>query len=392
MRRSTFAVVVILVSGAAVGVVQARPGRVSPAGLTGAGAQGEACTPASIVQRPGAWKENPPDLAFAANVAPRARHAALLKRIAPMAAMFRDAYPEPRGTAAEGYASIRPYGDEIEGGPYRYGYDSLYKTWLCPKSTGRASLADETGNWAHVHVNSLDRLLSEVGELEFDGGRHRVWMLAPAIGELRGQPLYRAWLGFGDGRALLFTRRGRVPWAPVSRRQYLDGLARYWQQQADEAAGRMDELERNLAGQIEEIRKTMTGQARDTMVAELERGLAQAREQKTQQQARLAANLAGQLQTVSRYRAAHPGEMDRPAVLPEGLRRAFTGEFTDGTEDGRMLVVVDPSYFQSGLPPDEPQIVALLWRWEKESPAAVAWKTAFEQRFPLDKLEALLAR
>lgn len=82
--------------------------------------------------------------------------------------MFREAYPEPRGTEAAGYASIRP-GDEsgarlvqevlgqtlrIADVPVPYGYNSRYKTWLCPERTRKPSLASETGNWAYVKVNS----------------------------------------------------------------------------------------------------------------------------------------------------------------------------------------------------------------------------------------------
>ena len=61
--------------------------------------------------------------------------------------------------------SIRRFGPEIPDGPATYGYVSEFKTWLCPSSTGELTLADETGNWAGVYINSLHSLLSEVGEM-----------------------------------------------------------------------------------------------------------------------------------------------------------------------------------------------------------------------------------
>ena len=179
-------------------------------GLTsGAGAQ--PCTAESALAKGSTWTESPPDLTLASEVAPPARHAAILKRIAPMAAMFRESYPSPQGTAADGQASIRRQGNEIDGGPWTYGYETLYKTWLCPESTRQLSLAGETGNWAYVYVNSVHSLLSEVGEMTIDGERSMVWMLARRIGDLRGETLYEAWMELDKGRGLLFHAPGRLP-------------------------------------------------------------------------------------------------------------------------------------------------------------------------------------
>jgi hypothetical protein len=174
-------------------------------------ATAQSCTPEAALAVRSEWQENPANLVFANDVATKQSQAAILERLEGVAAMFREAYPEPQGTAAEGYAMIRRQGDEIEEGPVPWGYTSLYKTWMCVKSTGEIELAGETGNWARLYVNGLHSLLDEVGEMTIDGERSMVWMLARRIGDLRGETLYEAWGGLKYGRALLFTRPGEFP-------------------------------------------------------------------------------------------------------------------------------------------------------------------------------------
>jgi hypothetical protein len=57
------------------------------------------------------------------------------------------------------------------------------------------------------------------------------------------------------------------------------------------------------------------------------------------------------------------------------------GKFGQGSEYGRMLVVVDPAYFRKDLAPEAAQLVTLLWRWEGDSAASAAWRASFERRF-----------
>jgi len=382
-------------------------GLLGSAGLAAA----QPCTLESVAERPGQWSEGPPDLAFARDVASPARQAAILKRIEPIAAMFREAYPEPRGTEAAGYASIRP-GDErgarlvqevlrqtlrIADVPVPYGYNSLYKPWLCPERTRQPSLAGETGNWAYVKVNSLASLLHDHGELEIDG--RRVQELARRIGDLRGETLYEAWTGLSYGRALVFAHEGRYPWKPVSRKQYLDGMADHIQKTFAAQAAATDEAERAMEEQIAEIKRTMTGEMRERVVAEMERSLADVRARKPASDARMARNLDEELGYVRKYQASHSEqEMQQPAIVSSG-GTGFRG-FTEESTGGHLVVQVDPAYFRRDLAPEAAQLVVLLWRWEGASDensgalykASDAWHTTFERRFPIDRLRAMLDR
>lgn len=353
----------------------------------------QTCTPESVSAHPGTWFEGRPSTINADETAPRNTHAAILKRIEPIGAMFREAYPEPRGTEANGQATIGRFGTEIENGPAQYGYTGMYKTWLCHPRTGQAVIAGETGNWAYVYVNSVHSLLSEVGEMEIDGRPVMVWLLARRIGDLRGETLYEPWMGLGHGRGLALMREGARPWKPVSQKQYLDALARHHEQEGRETTGAMDDIGRELEKRIEEVKRTLTGEMRAQVVAEMEVALAQFKAQNPQSQKRLAGALAEDLQNIRDYQAAHSErEMQQPAFLPEGFGLRFRGEFSDESRQGHMLVQVDPSYFRSDVPREVAQFITLLWQWENDSPASDAWRRGFEQRFPIGRLRSLLDR
>jgi len=353
------------------------------------------CTAATAAERPGTWRENPADLVFARDSVPAARQPAILKRLDGIAEMFREAYPEPRGTAAEGYKSIRRFSEEREGGPAQYGYVSLYKTWMCVRSTGQIELAGETGNWAYAQINSLRFLLKPLTDasLDIDGHPTKVWMLARRTGTLRGETVYEPWMGLSYGRAVVFTREGRVPWKPVSQKQYLDALAAWWKAQAAGADAAADTVVRGLEESIAEIKRTMTGAQRETVLAEMERALADARAARPAADPKAAKGLAAQLKQIEDYRAAHSEtELAQPAVIPAGMSLGLPESFSQESEGGHMLVQVDDSYFQANAPADAVQYIALLWRSETDSVASDAWRDSFERRFPLDRLKALVER
>lgn len=375
-RWITLGLVVVLIAGASAQRAWAQP-----------------CTPESAAAVRSEWKENPTNLVLANDVVPRNLQPAIIDRIqSEIAPLFRQAYPEPQGTAAEGYAWIRSQGGELEGSPaIPFGYTTLYKTWLCPKSTGRLELAGETGNWAYVYVNILHTLVREVGEMTLDGQPTKVWMLARRIGELRGETLYQAWEGFGDAQALLFTRAGEVPWKPISQKQYLDALTLHLQEGASEANARVDELERSLEAQLEEVKRTMTGEMRDQVVAGMEQAIADLKAQRGASDPKMAAGVAAQVQVLQDYEAKHSNqEMQEPAILPESLKMAFGGEFVLESDGGNMLVTIDPRYFRSDLPRETAQLVLLLWRWQHEDPASNRWRTTFERDFPFERLRAMV--
>ena len=360
-------------------------------GLSGQAAA-QQCTKESVAQQRGKWVESGTDLVMASEVISPDRHLAILKRIEPIAAMFREAYPEPRGTTAGGQASIRRVGDEIKSGPVQYGYTSSYNTWLCPSTTRRAELAGETGNWAYVYVNSLSRLLSEVAEMQIDGRPTKVWMLARRIGNLRGETLYE----LQYGRGLVFTRNGRYPWKPVSQKQFLDALTLYLKKGAADTNNAIDDTFRDIEKAIEDVRKNqdLKKDMRDQIVAQMQQDLARARAKRPDDGKKLARGVAEELKYIRDYQARHSEkETAQPAILPGGMGgTSFRGKFEQESEGGRMLVVVDQDYFRKDLPQEAAQLVTLLWQWEDDSPASAAWRASFERRFPIDRLRTMIDR
>jgi hypothetical protein len=363
-------------------------------GIAGHAAAQE-CTRESVAQLPGKWSEGPADLAMSREAAQQSLHPKILKRIEPIAAMFREAYPEPLGTDASGHAAIRRFGNEFQGGPAQYGYTSLYKTWLCPTSTRRAELAGETGNWAYVHVNSLHRLLGEFGELQINGKPTKVWRLARRIGDLRSEPLYETWAPLGHGRGILFTHAGRYPWKSISQKQYLDALVLYFETQAAETSAGMDDFFRQQEKAIEKVRnnQNLKKEMRDQIATQMQQELARARAKRPVNNKNLASGVAEEIKYIHDYQATHSEkEMAQPAILPDGMILTFRGEFGTEAEGGHQLVVFDPAYFRKDLPPEAAQLIVLLWRWEERHLAADAWRRSLEQRFPLERLRAMVDR
>ncbi|MEW6404534.1 MAG: hypothetical protein AB1649_22280 [Chloroflexota bacterium] len=357
-------------------------------------AQAQECTEATVMAKRGSWKEGSADLHFAADVVPKNREAALLSKIDVIRDMFREAVPQPLGVNAEGYKSIKRYGSEIPGGPATYGYISLYKTWLCNPTTHELELAGETGNWATVYINSLHYLVTEVGEMSIDGKPTMVYMLARRIGELRGHTLYEAWGPWGaQERAVLFTRGDRLPFTPITQRQYLDALELWWAAKLKAELEVLDEAIRVQEANLADLKRTLTGEMRDKIVAEGERALAEVRAQKPKSDARLSAAVAEEIEYIHKYRATHPAaELEKPAFLPEPLKMRFRGEFWEEAKEGHLLVQIDLSYFEKDLPSEAAHLVMLHWRWERDSVPSQNWRQTLEGGFPLEKLSALLAR
>jgi hypothetical protein len=287
------------------------------------------------------------------------------------------------------------FGRELVGGPAQYGYTSLYKTWLCDRSTRQPELAGETGNWAYVQVNSLHYFLKKVDEkpLQVDGRPTKVWLLARRTGKLRGETLYETWMGLGHGRGLVFSRPGRDPWKPLSQKQYLDALAQYWRGQENATHDAMDQAVRDMEKNLEEVKRTLTGEMRDKVVAEMQRAIAEMRAQRPKSNAKLSRGVAEELKYIQDYQARRSaGEMGQPAVLPAGMSLGFRGEFGRESEGGHLAVRIDESYFREDLPREAAQLVTLTWKWEGDSPASDAWRESFERRFPIERLRAMIDR
>ncbi|MEZ5417079.1 MAG: hypothetical protein R2708_07035 [Vicinamibacterales bacterium] len=350
------------------------------------------CTPETIATRPGRWM---PDSAGATDIddaAPAALRPAILKRLWTVGPLFREAYPQPVGTQAQGWGEIRRSGDWLPGHLAQYAYESAISVLECGDGV-RPRFVQETGGFAYVYFNSLYRLLDDVGEMTIDGKPTMVYALAARLPDVRGEAAYSVKMALTWGTAIVFAHDGRLPWRALSQKEYLEALARYYDEAAAETNAGMDEFLVKMAEQIAEARKTLPPDMRDEIVAGMERALAQAKAQRASTRATFDTAIAADRTQVTDYLASHRDqELAQPAYLYAGVGRNFQGEFGQASDETRLRVVIDPTYFKTDLTQDVPQVITVMWKQEGEYEVLDTWLRQFESRFPFEKLKALLDR
>lgn len=141
--------------------------------------------------------------------------------------MFREAYPQPVGTQAQGSGQIRRSGEWLPGNLAQYVYHSTVSVMEC-SDDARPHFVPETGGLADVYFNSLYRLLDDVGEMPVNGTPTMVYALAARLPDVRGETAYSVKMALTWGKALVCTHGGRLPWRPLSQKDYLEALARYY--------------------------------------------------------------------------------------------------------------------------------------------------------------------
>jgi len=300
--------------------------------------------------------------------------------------MSQGAFPRALTVEAEGARFVEEE-QGFDSPPLAFGYEGEYLGTVCDEATGRPATVGGTGTGFLVGANARAPLFEEFQKLEVGGRERTVYKLARGLGELAGLPLFDPW-GAAE-RVVLVAPGGRLPYKPLTRRQYLEALRRYWQAQGGEAAAAMDDVEREFAANIEQVKRELTGEMRDKVVAEMERGLAQIRAQRAGNTQKLDAGVAEELSYVDDYLAKHDArDLARPAVMSSF---GFRGEFHDDDPEGRTLVVLDER-LGSGKSRGEVRFVVVTWEWSEGNPRDDLWREEFERTFPFAKLPALLGR
>ena len=77
-----------------------------------------------------------------------------------------------------------------------------------------------------------------------------------------------------------------------------------------------------------------------------------------------------------------------PAIVTGNYTTRFE-RFLSEEEGGRMLVRLNPDYFDSKLPNYIPQFLIVYWRWEKNKPSQ-NFKEQLEKNFDFDALKEMI--
>lgn len=263
-------------------------------------------------------------------------------------------------------------------------------------------MGDETGDWFFIRANSFGRFAME--DVDFNVENKQVYQLTVKMGELKDFQLYTG----ADGnelqvrkqfsRTLLIARPGQLPYTPISRKQYLLTFLKY-----REGAYQKDiayELKRAVRSDAEEeiVRKKGYENAGTYAGDEKAKALAKSNylqdyvtDKQSQQKSLKSWESAYQkdIQPAKDYLSSQSEEeLTKPALLKPGSHKNDFKKFLNENE-GRMLVVVNASYFNSKLPAYVPQFLVVYWMWGGNR-AGAYFGTQVEKNLNLKALQQLL--
>ena len=311
--------------------------------------------------------------------------------------LLLEAYPELIGMGKGEWSRVGApsVGREGATGPYAYIYVARLYEYFCAPNASPDSILGKAGApfkpvyagdsfhaMLGVHFNHFGDFLRGLAGMTVNGLQVFHRLLRPA-GTWKGHDVYRASSDQMEGMVML-TRKGMLPYRPITRKQYLEYMIARMQQLFDDTVAGVKETERKLAAanlpktpEMEEMLKETKQQA-----AEQVANTAKYRDDTTAVfQEELKKNAAG-------------NTLDSPAVVAGiGTTRFIDdlGAFTTEEKGGQALVTVNPDYFRKDLPPYVPQFIVVHWSWNTDV-ATSYFRKMLETNFAIEKLQAMIDR
>ena len=323
-----------------------------------------------------------------------------ISRIDKMQKILLAAYPEPKGIEAKWYRTM--VNDPlIINGPIPYQFNALFLTYYCNTYNHNKELGDETETWFYVYANHFNWFMEY--DQFFSVHKQPVYLLTKKVGEIHGYPLYE---GIHNGtsntgtkysRTVIITRPGNSPYVPVTRKQYLQLFIKLKEKNRTEQIQFTEKKPERTAAEQEIVKqKGMENALRGASPNRIEERrasyLKRYRTDKEQKEEDL-------LNLNKRYddyiKAAkdllnNMNEVDAkmPAIVSNDYISKFERFFSE-EEGGRMLVRLNPDYFNNKLPNYVPQFLIVYWRWEKNKPSQ-NFKEQIETHFNFNALQQML--
>jgi len=356
--------------------------------------QAQVCDTTAIMTVKGKWTTTADNIVSPDKTFPVGQYNQLKARLDKIAMLFKEAYPEPAGIEAVWYRSIRG-SSLVDKGPVPYQFNSLYKSWYCNQNLHKMMLGDETGTWAYVFLNDLHWFLND----QYD----QVWVkidgvtayLLPKTKELwKGLPVYEP-SGNNKSKAVLLTHNNQLPYKPVSRLSYLRALKQKlennkqdqmdvlnklpFKTDAEEAAAKQKGLENALLGappsRIEERKERYLKNYKTD------------KQQKEENRQRASKYFDDKIKIIDDiWKNSSTDYLQQPAIIDDNSNFK---DFSTLEKGGRMIVMINPGYFNMQLPRYVPQFIVLYWQWDN-SRAALNFKKQIEENFPIEKLNAMI--
>lgn len=277
----------------------------------------------------------------------------LNKKVDSIAAIFRQAYPNLRGTNAFWYSSLDE-GALYNGGPWSYAYRSGFMYYYYNTAYKKIVPTGETGTWAYAFVNRVFWLFDQTQmNIEADGQKRAVWIFPHEKGEWNGYTLYEPVTHGGEyASAIMLTKNGRLPYKPISQLQYLQALRKIREKEKQESNAKVD---KSLAQVLQKQNEFWDKE----------------------------------LKIIDDYiNNTDKATLSQQAIVSNW--RIFKGSFpTLKDKHAYKLVYIDPEYFNNKLPSYTPQFIVVYWRWNNNAPGRY-FKQQFEQNFRAERLKAMI--
>lgn len=382
------------------------------------------CNDKLVDDYPGIWL--PQEYLFKEGGLNKVQQQEWMKRFDELFNMVKEAYPNPSG--ADGYwrggATKSSFGDQVKLlkngdvepvkiNPITKFYFSLglfnyYCAGPAPTYTIKNEFPPGLGDpilcGVTITLNDLDDLLDD---FFFDGNR---WLIDerpiklkfPVIGKWKGYD-YCASKG-GQLKNLmsqyivLITRHGMLPYIPVTRKQFLDlaipNIIKFY----DDQLATIDQLPvRSIEEQDAIKNKTIEEYKRKypNNPGVVKQYLATYTTDQQQQERKKQIILKNKEADLKKYhdeldKSTKQGLLESPAIIMGSVTMMSEEPvFTTEEQGGNMLATKNPNYFRKNLSPDVPQFIVMFWWWHNY-PWSLRFKKALEEKFPIEKLQAMI--
>ena len=343
------------------------------------------CTQEKCWKANGKWIKSGDDISPYLNFSKPQQQEAL-KRLNAVHDLLLKIYPEPTGVDAVWgtslgnghFGSLAKYSVNSDG-QIRFDYLKEVLTpslkWGCgfpgyycandKENTMMAGYTNETGTAITIFANNLDWFASSPQDDSMTVNHLPVKMKNPVKEMWKGYELLNS-PGGSNTRYILVSRKGMLPYVPVTRKQYLDYCVNYITKLYDKM---MADIE------IYQPDKEQRNRQKNEMLKQKNGALKSYRDE------------------LEKTRAAKL--LDSPAIVVSmtpgmGIGMGDTRIFITEAEGGQMLVTDSPGYLRKDLPKYVPQFFVLAWSWESPSGPDDNIRKIIEAKFPVEKLQAMI--
>ncbi|HSU27148.1 MAG TPA: hypothetical protein VLJ68_02125 [Chitinophagaceae bacterium] len=287
-------------------------------------------------------------------------------RLEKMQSIVQAAYAAPKGIEPRWYqpSTKNPL---FPNGPQPYQLTSGFFEYYCNKNVQKMRLAGETGTWFYIYTNQFKLFVDE--DIFFSIQYQPVYRIRKKTGEIRGFPVYEGMdnrntnTGHHYSRAIIITRNGQMPYLVVTKKEYLTAYLERLKK----------ENPKHLA-LFEKMPQPSSAADKQRRAEDLER-----LKKLFEDQEKPARDLLSILSE---------SEGSTPAIVDDNYADQFKG-FVPEEKGGRILVRLNPSYFDLKLPKYMPQFLIAYWMCDLGTPQNY-WREQVEKNIDLNALQSLL--